>query len=94
MQAGEDPFSQMKKDKAGRMKAGKKLELANVKNALKKAGRGAVPPTLKLAASLPEHGRGRPTKQMELKEDVIILSLSPNYLGDVGVPYETKDSSL
>lgn len=70
MQVGEDPFSQMKKDKAGKVKAGQKRELANVKNALKKAGRGAVPPTLKLAASLPEHGRGRPTKQKELKDDV------------------------
>jgi len=60
----------MKKDKAGRVKAGQMRELANVKNALKKAGRGAVPPTLKLAASLPEHGRGRPSKKMELKDDV------------------------
>ena len=76
MQVGEDPFSQMKKDKAGKVKAGQKRELANVKNALKKAGRGAVPSTLKLAASLPEHGRGRPTKQKELKDDVSHPSLA------------------
>ena len=29
-----------------------------------------LPPTLKLAASLPEHGKGIPTKRRELKADV------------------------
>ena len=71
-QVGEDPFTQMKKDKAGRVKAGEKLQLANVKHSLKTAGKGSVPPTLKLAASLPEHGRGKPTKRKELKQDVSI----------------------
>ena len=62
----------MKKDKASRVKSGEKLQLANVKHSLKTAGRGSVPPTLKLAASLPEHGRGKPSKRKELKQDVSI----------------------
>lgn len=30
----------------------------------------ALPPTLQLAASLPEHGRGRPSKRKEIRDDV------------------------
>lgn len=69
-QVGHDPFLQMEKDKKGKVKSGQKRELANVKNSLKKVGRGAVPATLKLAASLPEHGKGRPNKRKELIDDV------------------------
>lgn len=63
----------MERDKKGRVKAGKKRELANVKNTLKKVGKSAVPSTLKLAATLPEHGKGKPTKRKELVEDVRLL---------------------
>ena len=60
----------MKKEKRERVKAAGKRELANKKTALKAAGKGAVPSTLKLASTLPEHGKGRPVKRKELKDDV------------------------
>ena len=69
-QVGDDPFLQMENDRKGKVKAGKKRELANVKNSLKKIGKSAVPTTLKLAATLPEHGKGKPTKRKELVSDV------------------------
>ena len=40
MQVGEDPFTKMQKDKAARVKSTDKRQLANTKNALKKAGKG------------------------------------------------------
>lgn len=67
----------MEKDKKGRVKAGKKRELANVKNTLKKVGKQAVPSTLKLAATLPEHGKGKPNKRKELVDDVSTTPGSP-----------------
>ena len=67
----------MQKERKAKKESNKGRELANVKNALKKAGKGAVPSSLKLAAALPEHGRGKPTKRKELKEDVSQLSLTP-----------------
>ena len=53
-QAGEDPFGDQRKDKKARIASQE----------------GRLPPTLKLAASLPEHGKGAPTKRRELKLDV------------------------
>ena len=34
------------------------------------AAPAALPPTLQLAASLPEHGHGRPVKRKEIRDDV------------------------
>lgn len=67
----------MENDRKGKVKAGKKRELANVKNTLKKVGKSAVPTTLKLAASLPEHGKGMPVKQKDLVGDVSLQSQHP-----------------
>ena len=68
----------MDQERKGKVKAGKKRELANVKNSLKKLGKASVPSTLKLAASLPEHGKGKPSKRKELIQDVSSLySLIP-----------------
>ena len=78
---GDDPFLQMENDRKGKVKAGKKRELANVKNSLKKIGKSAVPTTLKLAATLPEHGKGKPTKQKELVADVSLCDPSLQHAG-------------
>lgn len=74
VQDGQDPFSALRKEKAARVKSTDKRQLANAKVALKNAGQGAVPPTLKLAAALPEHGKGQPVKRTELRNDVSFLS--------------------
>lgn len=60
----------MQREKTARVKATEKRQLANTKSALKKGGKRAVPPTLKLAAELPERGRAPPNKRKELKDDV------------------------
>lgn len=73
----------MEQDRKGRVKAGKKRELANVKNTLKKVGKSAVPSTLRLAATLPEHGKGKPTKRKEVVDDVstpdLVTLISSDY---------------
>eukprot|EP00884_Botryococcus_braunii_P005004 jgi/Botrbrau1/14504/Bobra.0350s0009.1 len=70
-QVGEDPFSQMEREKKERVKTNSKRQLANLK-ANAKAGKGELqlPPTLKLAAQLPQHGKGRPTKRKELHPEL------------------------
>jgi regulator of ribosome biosynthesis len=62
----EDPFSRKLKEKKERVKKNEKQRLGNLKNAVKEGGKGALPATLKLAASLPEHGRGKPSKRKEM----------------------------
>lgn len=62
----EDPFTRLSKEKKERVKKQDSQQLANLKNAVKTGGKGALPATLKLAATLPEHGRGAPTKRKEL----------------------------
>lgn len=62
----EDPFSRKLKEKKERVSKNKKQQLNNLKNADKVGGKGALPATLRLAASLPEHGRGVPTKRKEM----------------------------
>lgn len=62
----EDPFSRKLKEKKERVDKNKKQQLANLKHADKVGGKGALPATLRLAASLPEHGRGVPTKRKEM----------------------------
>lgn len=79
---GEDPFTAMQKEKKAKTKSNKDRELANVKNTLKKVGKNAVPSALKLAASLPEHGRGKPVKRKDLKDDVsspIVFKMSQDF---------------
>lgn len=70
LQPGEDPFSKMKQERKQRVAANEGRQLANSKYALKHGGKGAVPNTLKLAATLPEHGKGQPTKRKELRSNV------------------------
>ena len=67
---GEDPFTKAKEEKRARVKTQARQELANLKNAAKVGGAAALPPTLRLAAALPEHGKGRPVKRKELKGEV------------------------
>lgn len=55
------------------MKLNDKQHMGNLKAAMKASGPGALPATLKLAASLPEHGKGKPTKRKDLADDVRIL---------------------
>lgn len=74
MQEGEDPFTRQKAEKRDRVKAQAARQLANAKASAKAMGARApppvLPPTLQLAASLPEHGRGRPVKRREIRDDV------------------------
>ena len=69
-QAGEDPFGDQRKDKKSRIASQEGRQLKNKQASDKIHGKPALPPTLKLAASLPEHGKGAPTKRRELKSDV------------------------
>lgn len=69
-QAGEDPFGDQRKDKKARIASQEGRQLKNKQASDKIHGKPVLPPTLKLAASLPEHGKGAPTKRRELKLDV------------------------
>ena len=71
-QEGSDPFTDMRQGKKDRMKLNDKQHMGNLKAAMKASGPGALPATLKLAASLPEHGKGKPTKRKDLEADVRI----------------------
>lgn len=73
-QVGEDPFGEERTEKKARTAAQEGRQLKNLKNSDKVHGKPALPPTLKLAASLPEHGKGAPTKRRELKTDVSALT--------------------
>lgn len=66
----EDPFTRMKKEKKERIKKQEARQLGNLKAAAKAGGRGVLPATLRLAANLPEHGRGKPTKRKELLSEL------------------------
>lgn len=67
LQVGEDPFTQLKKEKKDRVKKNQKQQLENLKVTAK--GGGQLPASLRLAAQLPEHGRGPPEKK-RIKDDV------------------------
>lgn len=70
-QVGDDPFTQLEAEKRERVKSNKKRQSENVK-AMSKAGH-ALPPTLKLAAGLPEHGTGRGQKRKALQTEVCVF---------------------
>lgn len=69
---GEDPFTKQRQEKRERVKKNASQQLSNLKAAAKAGGgaSGSLPPTLRLAASLPEHGKGRPVKRRELKQEL------------------------
>lgn len=70
----EDPFTKNAKEKRERVKKQKGRQLDNLKNAVKEGGKGALPATLRLAASLPEHGHGKPTKRKEMLSELVQTS--------------------
>ena len=71
VQVGEDPFAALKQEKRERVKAQRQRQVANVKASSKdRGGPVALPPTLKLAAALPVHGKGKPSKRQEIQDDV------------------------
>lgn len=70
LQAGEDPFGDQRKEKKAKIASQEGRQLKNKQASDKIHGKPVLPPTLKLAASLPEHGKGVPTKRRELKADV------------------------
>lgn len=70
LQPGEDPFTKMRQDKRERVKKQQAQQLGNLKAAAKAGGAGALPPTLRLASTLPDHGKGRPVKRKEMKGEV------------------------
>ncbi|CAK0734961.1 hypothetical protein CVIRNUC_000508 [Coccomyxa viridis] len=70
-QVGEDPFAALKQEKRERVKAQRQRQVANVKASSKdRGGPVALPPTLKLAAALPAHGKGKPSKRQEIQDDI------------------------
>ena len=70
-QVGEDPFAALKQEKRERVKAQRQRQVANVKASSKDRGGPVVlPPTLKLAAALPLHGKGKPSKRQDVQDDV------------------------
>ena len=74
LQLGEDPFSQLKQEKRERVKSQHQRQVANLKTSSKGGGDAvALPPTLKLAAALPAHGRGKLSKRQEMQDDVRAL---------------------
>ena len=66
----EDPFTRIKKEKKERVKKQEASRLKNLKSAAKTGGKDAIPSSLRLAASLPEHGQGKPLKRKELKGEI------------------------
>ncbi len=76
-QPGEDPFAAIAAERRERVKSNKAAQVANLKQAAKLGGKGALPPSLRLAATLPDGGSGKSgkggpkvPKRKELKEDV------------------------
>ena len=76
-QVVEDPFGEERTERKARITAQEGRQLKNMKASDQVHGKPALPPTLKLAASLPEHGKGVPTKRRELKTDVSLLHYNP-----------------
>ena len=70
MQPGEDPFAALKKEKKQKVQAQSQRQAANLKATAKQRGQAGLPPTLSLAAALPEHGKGAPVKRRDMKSDV------------------------
>lgn len=83
-QAGSDPFTDMRQGKKDRIRLNEKQQMGNLKTAIKASGSGALPATLKLAARLPEHGKGVPTKRKDLEADVRLLLSIPSQVSWVG----------
>ena len=69
-QVGSDPFTEMRQAKRERLKKNEKQQMGNLKVAMKQSGPRALPGTVKLAASLPQHGNGRPSKRKDTEDDV------------------------
>lgn len=73
MQAGADPFTEERTKKRERVKQNKALQLKNLAAGAKGGSAAAgIPASVQLAAKLPEHGRGRPTKRKEMEKTVRI----------------------
>ena len=82
-QAGEDPFQEEKRAKKERVKKQAARQLNNMavsRQASGGGGGGSVPTSLQLAASLPEHGRGRPAKGVHLEGAVSRTAAGQNRL--------------
>ena len=60
----------MRQEKRERLKKNEKQQMGNMKLAMKQSGPRALPGTVKLAASLPQHGKGRPAKRKDTEDDV------------------------
>ncbi|GIL88312.1 hypothetical protein Vretifemale_16225, partial [Volvox reticuliferus] len=73
---GEDPFAVLAAEKRERVKTNRAAQLANLKQAAKKAGPGVLPASLRLAATLPSEGGkvgkgvGKSLRRKELKDDI------------------------
>ena len=71
LQVGEDPFTALRQEKRERVKAQRQRQVANIKGSSKSADVSErLPPTLKLAAGLPAHGRGKLSKRQDMQDDV------------------------
>ena len=90
LQAGEDPFGDQRKEKKARIAHQEGRQLKNKQASDKIHGKPILPPTLKLAASLPEHGKGVPTKRRELKADVRQNTVLHNLCVHISLPASVR----
>eukprot|EP01024_Parvocaulis_polyphysoides_P032409 TRINITY_DN29018_c0_g1_i1.p1 TRINITY_DN29018_c0_g1~~TRINITY_DN29018_c0_g1_i1.p1 ORF type:complete len:380 (-),score=61.26 TRINITY_DN29018_c0_g1_i1:327-1466(-) len=75
---GEDPFEKMQNEKRARVKKQEKQQLKNLKYTVKEKGQNAMPATIRLSSTLPQHGKGKPIKSKEFKQE---LSAASKYVG-------------
>lgn len=84
---GADPFAEAAAARRDKRATNKRQQLGNLKAAAGKKGGGALalPPTLRLAAALPTHGKGKPLKSRDarpaLREAAKAASVSTASLG-------------
>ncbi|CAM6084834.1 unnamed protein product [Calypogeia fissa] len=82
---GEDPFAKRKEEKKQRVAKQEKNQLANLKQAAKLGGKGALPSTLQLAAtSLPITGSKTPSKRLNKDEIGFAAGLASASTASIG----------
>jgi regulator of ribosome biosynthesis len=66
---GTDPFAEAAAARRDKRATNKRQQLGNLKKAAGKKGGGALalPPTLRLAAALPSHGKGKPVRSADAR---------------------------
>eukprot|EP01025_Chloroclados_australasicus_P059106 TRINITY_DN7462_c0_g2_i2.p1 TRINITY_DN7462_c0_g2~~TRINITY_DN7462_c0_g2_i2.p1 ORF type:complete len:384 (+),score=52.72 TRINITY_DN7462_c0_g2_i2:18-1169(+) len=71
---GEDPFEKMQSDKKARVQKQERQQLKNLQYTMKETGQNAMPASIRLSATLPKHGKGKPIKSKYFKEEISTVS--------------------